>query len=268
MSEVLEPPRGIVAGAWRLLDYNIIVFLRTWKGTVVTSFVTPLLTVVAMGVLLGGFVEVDPARLDGAPTYLAFIAPGLVASHAMTIAFSEMTYPVMGMVKWQKIYFSMIATPLRVPDLALAHLAYLAFRVFTACGVFLAILAPFGVYASVWGALVAVPVQVLIGLAFAAPIYGWAAGLDSEAGFSHLFRLGMVPLTLFSGAFFPITNLGPVLEWIARVTPLWQGVSLNRMLTLGQVDPGPAAVHVAYLLAMVGFGWWLVLRRLQRRLIG
>lgn len=268
MSDVLEPPRGAWQGAWRLLDYNVIVFRRTWKGTVVTSFVTPLLTVVAMGVLLGGFVKVDPARLDGAPTYLAFIAPGLVASHAMTIAFSEMTYPVMGMVKWQKIYFSMIATPLRVPDLALAHLAYVAFRVFSACAVFIVILAPFGVYRSVWGVLVALPVQVLIGLAFAAPIYGWAAGLEDEAGFSHLFRLGIVPLTLFSGAFFPVDNLGRVLGWVARVTPLWQGVSLNRMLLLGHVDWALAGVHVLYLAALTGVGWWLVLRRLQRRLIG
>ncbi|MBO0842745.1 MAG: ABC transporter permease [Nocardioides sp.] len=256
------------AGAWRLLDYNLIVYKRVWKGTAVTSFVTPLLTVVAMGVLLGGFVHVAPARLDGAPTYLAFIAPGLVASHAMTIAFSEMTYPVMGMVKWQKIYFSMIATPLSVPDLALAHLAYVAFRVLTACGVFIAILAPFGVYRSMWGALVAVPAQMLVGLAFAAPVYAWAVGLDNEAPFSHLYRLGMVPLTLFSGAFFPVDNLGPALGWAARVTPLWHGVDLNRMLMLGTVSWPLLAVHVAYLGALVALGWWLVLRRLQRRLIG
>ena len=35
---------------------------------------------------------------------------------------------------------------------------------------------------------------------------------------------------LFSGAFFPIANLGPVMEWLARLTPLWHGVDLTRML--------------------------------------
>ena len=60
------------------------------------SFVSPLFYVVAMGVLLGGFIEGDPAKLEGATSYLAFIVPGLVAAHAMAIAVGETTYPVMG----------------------------------------------------------------------------------------------------------------------------------------------------------------------------
>ena len=77
----------------------------------ISSFVTPLLYVLAMGVLLGGFIEGDPAKLDGATSYLAFVAPGMVAAQAMTTVFGEVTYPVMGMVKWHKTYFGMIATP-------------------------------------------------------------------------------------------------------------------------------------------------------------
>ena len=42
----------------------------------------PLLYVAAMGVLLGGFVDGDAGHaLEGATTYLAFIAPGLLAAH-------------------------------------------------------------------------------------------------------------------------------------------------------------------------------------------
>ena len=54
--------------AGRQLDYWATVYRRTWKGTVVSSFVNPLLYVLAMGVLLGGFIPGDPARLEGAPT--------------------------------------------------------------------------------------------------------------------------------------------------------------------------------------------------------
>ena len=57
------------------------------------SFATPLFYVVAMGVLLGGFIDGDPERLEGATSYLAFVVPGLVAAHAMTIAVSESTTP-------------------------------------------------------------------------------------------------------------------------------------------------------------------------------
>jgi lipooligosaccharide transport system permease protein len=255
------------AGALRLADYWATVYRRTWKGGAITSFVTPFFYIVAMGVLLGDFVTTDDGRLEGAPSYLAFIAPGMVAAQAMTIACSETTYPVMGMVKWQRIYYSMIASPLSVAEIVLAQLGFILLRVAFSCGVFLAILAPFGVFGSFWGTLLALPAQMLIGLAFAAPVFAFAAGLEDESAFSLVYRLGMVPLTLFSGTFFPIENLGPFLEAVARVTPLWQGVDLTRMLVLGDVDWGWATFHVAYLAVLGGVGWWLTVRRLTRRLV-
>ena len=260
-------PVNAWAGALRLLDYNVIVYRRTWKGSVITSFVTPFFTILAMGVLLGGFVTSDPARLDGATSYLAYVAPGMVASQAMTTVFGEVTYPVMGMVKWQKIYFSMTATPLGVKDLVLAHMGFVTFRVLTVSAVFTAVLAPFGVFESVWGTLVAVLVQLLVGLAFATPIYAFACGLEDESAFSLIFRLGMIPLTLFSGTFFPVANLGPVMETVARITPLWQGVDLTRMLVLGRMDWGWAAVHVVYLAVLTALGGMWAVRRLRRRLV-
>ena len=95
-------PRPAGGLASRQADYWLTVYRRTWRGTVISSFVTPLLYVLSMGVLLGGFIEADPATLDGATTYLAFVAPGLVAAHAMQLVIGEMTYPVMAMVKWQR----------------------------------------------------------------------------------------------------------------------------------------------------------------------
>ena len=62
--------------------------------------------------------------------------------------------------------------------------------------------------------------------------------MKNESAYALVFRLGMIPMFLFSGAFFPIANLNPVMEWLARVTPLWHGVDLTRMLVLGDVDGG------------------------------
>ena len=90
--------------------------------------------------------------------------------------------------------------------------------------------------------------------------------IRSETGFSVIYRLLVIPLFLFSGAFFPITNLSPPLEWLARLTPLWHGVDLTRMLVLGEVRPGAALVHVGYLVALSLVGWVLAVWRLDRRL--
>ena len=77
---------SLTAGALRQVDYWATVYKRTWRGSVISSFITPLFYVVAMGVLLGGFIEADPDTLEGATSYLAFVVPGLVASHAMQTA--------------------------------------------------------------------------------------------------------------------------------------------------------------------------------------
>jgi lipooligosaccharide transport system permease protein len=258
---------GPFDGAGRLVDYWATVYLRTWKGSVVSSFLVPLLYILAMGVLLGGFIKGDPSKLEGATSYLAFVAPGMVAAQAMTTVFGEVTYPVMGMIKWQRIYYSMIATPLTVGDIVFSQLGFVMFRVATVCAVFIAVMSPFGVFASWWGVLVAFFVQLLIGLAFATPIFALTAAMKDESAFSLVFRLGMIPLFLFSGAFFPITNLSVAMEWFARLTPLWHGVDLTRMLVLGTVEVPMAVVHVVYLGLLAAAGWWLTVRNLQRRLV-
>jgi lipooligosaccharide transport system permease protein len=233
---------------------------------VISSFVAPLFYVVGMGVLLGGFVAGDPARLEGATSYLDFVVPGLVAAHAMQTAVGETTYPVMGGIKWHKSYHAQMATPLEVRDIVNAHLGFVAFRVGSACAVFLLVLAPFGVFATWWGPVLAWFVLLLTGMAFATVVFGISARMRSEEGFGVIFRLGVIPLMLFSGSFFPIANLGPVLEVVAWFTPLWHGVDLTRMLCLDTVDLPLALLHLAVLAVITGVGWLWAIRGLEGRM--
>lgn len=253
--------------AWRLLDYWLIVYRRTWRGSVISSFLAPLLYVVAMGVVLGGFVEGDPARLEGATTYLAFVAPGLLAAQVMLTSFSEMTWPVMSCIKWDRNYHAMIASPLRVRDVVLAHLGFVLGRVAVVSAVFVLVLVPFGVFGTWWSPVAAFLVQLPLGLAFSGLVFTVTATTLSEAALGAMFRVVMMPLFLFSGAFFPVSNLGPVLEWFARVTPLWHGVDLTRMVTLGEVDVVMALVHLLYLGVLAATGVALAVRSLERRLL-
>ena len=257
----------IAEGLRRQVDYWWTVYLRTWRGSIISSFVSPLFYVLAMGVLLGGFIDGDPAELEGATSYLAFIVPGLVAAHAMQTAVSESTYPVMGAIKWHKSYFAQIATPLAPVHLVAGHLMFVLARLATSCGVFMLVLVPFGVFESWWGPFLAFAAQLLVGMVFAALAFGYSARLESEEGFGVLFRLAVFPLFLFSGAFFPVANLGSVGSRVAEATPLWHGVSLSRMFCLDTVDWSTAAVNVAVLAALLVLGWSWAVRGLQRRLI-
>jgi lipooligosaccharide transport system permease protein len=262
-------PRGlpIGEGVGRQFDYWWTVYRRTWRGSVISSFVSPIFYVLAMGVLLGGFIEGDPAELEGATSYLAFLVPGLVAAHAMQTAVGETTYPVMGLIKWQRVYDSMLATPLTAVHVVAAHLLFVAFRLATTCAVFMLMLAPFGVFESWWGPFLAFGSQVLTGMAFAALVYGFTTRLTSPEGFGVLFRLGVFPLFLFSGAFFPVANLGPVGEWVAKLTPLWHGVNLSRMFCIDNVDWSLAAVNVAVLVVVTAVGCVWSVTGLTKRLV-
>jgi lipooligosaccharide transport system permease protein len=251
----------------RQADYYAKAYRRTWKGSVVSSFVQPWLYVAAMGVLLGGYIDQRSSGLGGAPTYLAYIAPGLLAATAMQVAAGETMYPVMGAIKWDKTYYAMLASPLRTVDIVIGHLTYAFFRVAFTEVVFTVVLAFFGLYASAAGFVGALLASLLTGLAFATPVYAFSAGAKSEQAFALIYRLGVMPMFLFSGAFFPISNLAEPLQWVAKVTPLWHGVQLCRMCSLGQWDGPAALVHVAYLCTLTGLGLWFAVRRLTHRLV-
>ncbi|MGC4111671.1 MAG: ABC transporter permease [Nocardioides sp.] len=253
-------------GIGRQVDYFWTVYKRTWKSSVVSSFLSPLLYVLAMGVLLGGFVHVGPRRLEGASSYLAFIVPGLIAAQAMQTALLETTYPVMAAIKWHKSFWAQLATPLEARDLANAMLAFTLFRVATTCGVYFVVMAPFGVFATWWGPVLAWLATVLVGMAFATWTFALSARVEGPDSFGLVFRLGMIPLFLFSGSFFPISNLGTVLAWVARCTPLWHGVNLTRMLCLDHVDASTAVINVGVLGVLLVVGWWLAVGAIRRRL--
>jgi lipooligosaccharide transport system permease protein len=172
----------------------------------------------------------------------------------------------MGGIKWQKFYYSMISTPLRPADVMYGQLAFIAFRVLTTCLVFMLVIAAFGALRSGWGVL-GLPVALLVGMAASAPVCAVATRLDNDSGFAMIFRFGVIPAFLFSGAFFPVSQLPDWIEWLAYLSPLWHGVELARDLSLSTVEPLPALGNLAYLAAWFAVGTWLAVRGLTRRLI-
>lgn len=252
----------------RQFDYWITTYRRTWRGSLITSFVVPLFFLTAMGLGLGGYVDDGSGpRALGGVSYLAFIAPGLLATTAMQTAVLESTYPVMGHIKWTKVYSAMIATPLRVVDVLNGHLLYVAFRLFTTCAVFVLVLTVFGVAGTPLGAVGALLVAVLVGMACATPVFGYSAWIKTDSGFAVLFRLGMIPMFLFSGAFFPVSQMPDTIEWLAYLTPVWHGVELCRGFTLDTAALWPGVGHVAYLLGWLVVGWLLARIVFERRLV-
>ena len=251
--------------ALRAYEFWLTAYRRTWRGTVVTSVVNPVFYLGALGVGLGTLVN-KSATTPGGVEYLAFVAPGVLAATAMQIGTVEASWPVLGSIKWTRSYFAMLGTPLDVRDIVVGHQLWMATRVVTSSAVYLAVIAAFGGIHSAL-AVLALPVCLLIGSAFSAPMAAYAATRESDSAFTAVFRFAVVPMFLFSGTFFPISRLPVPLEQIAYVTPLWHGVDMCRGLTLGTIGWAAALGHAAYLLAWAAVGLFAAQRTYSRRLM-
>jgi len=89
-----------------------------------------------------------------------------------------------------------------------------------------------------------------------------------ETSFTYVFRFGLMPLMLFSGTFFPLSQLPAWLRALAYATPLWHGVALCRAFSLGTAPDDWAGVlgNVTYLVVLAAVGIWAGARTYRRRL--
>jgi lipooligosaccharide transport system permease protein len=250
----------------RVFEHRWLTYRRTFRASIFSSFISPVMFLTAMGLGLGGYVS-NGASLGGVP-YLVFLAPGLLAATAMQSGSFEATFPIMSGLVWNKIFHAMYATPITPRDIALGNLAWMVARLTLISSIFTFVIVVFGAAQSPL-ILLAIPAAVLTGMAFGAPIAAFSATQKNPNKFSALFRFGITPLFLFSGTFFPISSLPSALQALAWLTPLYHGVALTRGLSLGTIgnDPAAALIHLVYLVVLTAVGAWLMVRTVTDRLI-
>ncbi|MEO1062958.1 MAG: ABC transporter permease [Actinomycetota bacterium] len=254
----LAPVRAVAAYRWA-------VYRRTWKGSMFSTVLNPIMFLLAIGVGLGSLVDEGTAdTLDGV-AYLAFVAPGMLATTAMFTGVNDSMYPVLGAVKWVPTTFAQVATPITPAQAAIGHLLWNVVRLLMGIGAFFVVMVLAGAAESVW-VVAAIPVALLTGVAFAAPVQAWAVSLDDDALFPSFQRFVVLPMFLFSGTFFPIEQLPDALEPVAVLVPLWHGVELCRSLSLGTATVAGSALHVAVLAAVAAAGIVASVRTYRTRL--
>jgi lipooligosaccharide transport system permease protein len=252
------------APVFRVVEREARVWLRLWHGLAFSMFVQPALYLAAMGVGMGELVNAHSGKVAGLD-YLVFVAPGLLVASSMQLGAGEGMWPVLAGVKWIRFYHGVVATPITPGEVCLGHIVWITIRTMVSASAFLIVAALLGAVPSAWGVL-AIPAAALTAISFTAGIAAFAVTQDSDVSFPMMMRLGILPLFLFSGTFFPISQLPRGLEVLAVFSPLWHGVELARAATTGSFD-GPAILfHVAFLSACVGVGLYYGTRNFARRL--
>jgi lipooligosaccharide transport system permease protein len=242
------------------------VYRRGWTRSVGLTFLQPLLMLSAMGLGVGALVDRSQAGLPGGASYIAFLAPGLMAATCMQSASFESAFPVHGRLVWQGSYLAIANTPMRIVDIVLGELSWVALRLTVLASAFLLVSMTFGA-ARGWTVLAAIPAAVLTGVAFASCVLAYSGTLGRSGNYNAMFRFIITPLALFSGVYFPIERMPAALQHLAVVTPLYHGVALTRGVSLHTLDVVQASTHVAYLLLMTAVGVRLATASFTRKLL-
>ncbi len=251
----------------RVVETHARAYKRIWRGSVISTFLNPVLYLAAMGVGLGVLVDEGSGRdaLVGLD-YLTFLAPGLLAASAMSTGAMDGSWPVMAGIRWQRHYEAILSTPVAVRDLVAGHLLWVAVRLLMMSTIFSFVMVLFGATGVIEAGRALLP-AIVTGMAFAAPVTAFTARSEDHVGLTNLFRFGIVPMFLFSGTFFPISQLPGWMQPVAQITPLWHGVEMTRAWALGLTPTFEPGLHIGYLVLWTVAGWIAANRLLEKRMI-
>lgn len=249
----------------RMVQRSLIVYTHTWM-VIFSGFFEPVFYLLGIGIGLGGLV---PA-IDGL-SYAAFVVPGLLASSCMNGAISDGMFNIFFKLHFQKTYDGILATPMRVPDVACGEMLWAILRSSLYAAAFLVVVGVMGwiirepLLPSAW-AIVAFPGAVFVSAALCAMALCVTSFVRKVQDFDFVQGLLVMPMFLFSGTFFPVAQFPDPLQWIVRALPLYHAVELLRQLTTGAVD-GSLALHIIYLALLGIVAFFVAMRRLERTLV-
>jgi lipooligosaccharide transport system permease protein len=149
-------------------------------------------------------------------------------------------------------------------DIATGEVAWALLRVACYSAVFLLVMLALGLVES-WWALLAMPVSVVLGFAFAGAGMALTTFMRSWQDFEFV-QLATMPMFLFSATFYPVETYPEAIRWLVQLTPLYQGVALERALTTGSVS-WSLLLNASYLAVMGAVGMYVASRRLGKLLL-
>ncbi len=248
--------------AFRVWQRNRDVYLRLWKAEAIWPLAEPLITLLALGVGLGGLVEAEEL---GGQEYIEFIAPGILAVFPMWAAAGECGWGSFFRMENQRTYQAIIATPVSVEDVISGEILWGATRGLISSVYILAVTAAFGLLDS--PLVLLVPAMAYIsGLMFASISLSYTSVARSISSLNYFFALFVTPQFWLGGVFFPLERLPEGLQTFAWFVPTTHVVDIYR----GLVEGTPKWSHLgdlAWVVVVAAAFYYVALWSMRRRLI-
>ena len=266
--KIVDAAKVAARGALFVTEARLRNMLKWVWLIIAIAIANPVLYLVSIGLGLGSFIDQNAgsAGVDGV-SYLTFLAPALLATAAIQGALDESVYPTLEGFKWNKIFFSMNATPLSGNHIAMGVFFNSLIRVVFTTILYWLVMLAFGVLESP-RAWLAIFTAVMAGAAFGAFMQALAGLMENENLFFTLVeRFIIMPLFLFSGTFYPLSSMPVFLQWIGWISPLWHATELGRWLTYGsEISTQMLFVHFIFLNSILVVGLIASRRIFTRRL--
>lgn len=257
-------PSQISHRTLRVWQRNFSVYRKTWKISFLPPLIEPLLYILAFGVGLA--VMVGELQYAGRQlSYTVFIAPALVSVAIMYNAFFETTYNSFVRMYYQKTFDALLATPLNLEEIILGEMLWAATKSVIAATLMGTVISLCGLF-EFPGTLLLIPLALLGGLLFAAFGMICTALVPGIETFNLPIFLGITPMFLFSGTFFPLQNLPGWAQSVAQLLPLTHLVALVRGCAL-QFWSGSLWLSLIYLLVATAILLSLAIALMVRRIV-
>jgi lipooligosaccharide transport system permease protein len=255
----LKPPgfRHRIGSVWYR---HMLVYTRNLVSNGLPSFMEPLIFLAGVGLGLGKFI----ATMEGLP-YLTFLATGLLVTSAMFTAAFECSYGTYIRLEYDKVYFGMLAAPLKARDLILGELLWAGSKGFFFSLAVLIMMTAFGVI-PVSFSLLAPFVGFLAGILFGAISLLVTSFVKNINHFNFYFTGVLSPMFFFSGVIFPVSSLPKVLQPIVWIMPLTHPVALTRALCANRFHPA-LLLNLLYMIVLTLVTGYFAVKRLRKRLV-
>ncbi len=250
--------RRIVWVFWR----NLVSYKRFVLTTFLASLIQPLFYLITFGIGMGAYV----GYFGGKP-YLYFLVPGVLTTSVMMSATFECLYGTFVKIVHEKLYDSLIATPVSAEDAVAGDIAWGAFRGLVSGGLMMVVAIFMGILpVSLLSVLLLVLLMVFVGVLFgslAMIVTSFAPNFDF---FNYYSELVITPMLFFSGVFFPLDKFPGWMKALAQFLPLTHAVAIARAIFNGTYGRGLVFNFLVILVLEVA-AFLAGVRLMKRRLI-
>lgn len=246
---------------WPVWRRNLRVWRKLMLPSIMGHFGEPVLYLLAFGYGLGALIG-----SVGEMPYIVFIASGIVCSSAMFTSSFEALYSAYTRMETQQTWAAMLDAPMDVDDVVLGEMLWAASKSLLSASAILVVAAVLGLVGS-WTALLALPVILLAGTAFASSALIVTALSKSYDFFLYYFTLVMTPMLLLSGVFFPMEQLPGAIQTLAYGLPLAHVVEVVRPLVTGGEVPALWWAHLMVPAVYTVVAFTIAAKLFRRRLV-